>query len=225
MYTFSTQSLWFRKREEPWGREWRMLISVWNIHTSKSVAISEFLFSLFQNNSWCKTFHMKMSFTDKFIFMQIKLIFIWMVSHLDSFWNRGKRKLGNGLFGSRIVPRVISYPDLLTLREREHLVKSVSWHHVIMCQECDTLHNCACSAYRISNLESSLLTALVSRPLVKGNEDTGCESDCSSPEPAILCWPYHQSPRPPRSDWLISREKWQRPKHFVTMFWTTGSRS
>ena len=38
---------------------------------------------------------MKMSFTHKFIQMQIKLIFILNVSHLDSFWNRGKRQLGN----------------------------------------------------------------------------------------------------------------------------------
>ena len=26
-----------------------------------------------------------------------ELIFIWKVSHLDSFWNRGKRELRNGL--------------------------------------------------------------------------------------------------------------------------------
>ena len=25
-----------------------------------------------------------------------ELIFIWKVSHLDSFWNRGTRELGNG---------------------------------------------------------------------------------------------------------------------------------
>ena len=29
--------------------------------------------------------------------MQNKLIFIRMVSHLDSLWNRGTRELGNGL--------------------------------------------------------------------------------------------------------------------------------
>ena len=29
--------------------------------------------------------------------MQIKVIFIRMVSHLDSLWNRGTRELGNGL--------------------------------------------------------------------------------------------------------------------------------
>ena len=40
---------------------------------------------------------MKMSFTRMFIFMQIKLISIWMVSHEDSFWNRGKKQLGYGL--------------------------------------------------------------------------------------------------------------------------------
>ena len=30
-----------------------------------------------------------------------ELIFLWKVSHLDSFWNRGTRLLGIGLFGCR----------------------------------------------------------------------------------------------------------------------------
>ena len=40
-----------------------------------------------------------MSFTR----MQFKLIFIWMALHLDLFWNRGKRQLGNGLFCSVVL--------------------------------------------------------------------------------------------------------------------------
>ena len=56
------------------------------------------LLPLFQNESKCETFHMKMSFTHKSIRMQIILIFIWKISHLDSVWNRGRRQLGNGLF-------------------------------------------------------------------------------------------------------------------------------
>ena len=40
--------------------------------------------SLFQNKSKCETFHMNMSSACSFIFMQIKVIFIRMVSHLDS---------------------------------------------------------------------------------------------------------------------------------------------
>ena len=42
------------------------------------------LVPLFQNKSKCQTFHMKMSSACSFIFMQIKVIFIRMVSHLDS---------------------------------------------------------------------------------------------------------------------------------------------
>ena len=42
------------------------------------------LVPLFQNESKYETFHMKMSLTCSFIFMQIKVIFIRMVSHLDS---------------------------------------------------------------------------------------------------------------------------------------------
>ena len=62
----------------------------------------------FQNEIKCETFHMKMSSACSFIFLQIKVIFIRMVSHLDSLWDRGTRDLGNGLlaslnsFGSKI---------------------------------------------------------------------------------------------------------------------------
>ena len=55
------------------------------------------LVPLFQNESKCKTFHMKMSSACSFILMQIKVIFIRMVSHLNSLWNRDTRELGNGL--------------------------------------------------------------------------------------------------------------------------------
>ena len=56
------------------------------------------LVPLFQSESKCETFHMKMSSACRFIFLQIKVIFMRMVSHLDSLWNRGTRELGNGLF-------------------------------------------------------------------------------------------------------------------------------
>ena len=60
------------------------------------------LVPLFQNESKCETFHMQISFARSFIFMQIKVIFIRIVSHLDWLWNRGTRELGNGLFPSVI---------------------------------------------------------------------------------------------------------------------------
>ena len=41
---------------------------------------------------------MKMSFPYRLILMQMKVIFIRMVSLLDSFSNRGTRELANGLF-------------------------------------------------------------------------------------------------------------------------------
>ena len=53
---------------------------------------------LFQNESKCQTFHMKMSSACSFIFMQTKVIFIRMVSNLDLLWSRGTRELGNGPF-------------------------------------------------------------------------------------------------------------------------------
>ena len=46
------------------------------------------LLSLFQNESKCETFHIKMRSACSFIFTQIKVIFMIVVSHVDSFWNR-----------------------------------------------------------------------------------------------------------------------------------------
>ena len=42
------------------------------------------LVPLFQTEFKCETFHMKMSSARSFFFMQIKVIFIRMVSYLDS---------------------------------------------------------------------------------------------------------------------------------------------
>ena len=53
------------------------------------------LVPLFQNESKCETFHMKISSACSFIFMQI--IFRRMVSHLHSLSNRATRELGTGL--------------------------------------------------------------------------------------------------------------------------------
>ena len=73
-----------------------------------------------------------MSSTCSFIFMQIKVIFIIMVSHLDSLWNRGTRELGNGLFksASRLLVRFWNYSrdyslnctplDPITIKARLH---------------------------------------------------------------------------------------------------------
>ena len=33
--------------------------------------------------------------------LHAELIFMWKISHLDLFWNRGTRELGNGLHAER----------------------------------------------------------------------------------------------------------------------------
>ena len=53
-----------------------------------------FSLSLCQNECKCRTFHMEMSPAIKFIFMQIKLIFIREVLQEDLFRKRGTRELG-----------------------------------------------------------------------------------------------------------------------------------
>ena len=55
------------------------------------------LLPLFQNDSWCTTFVMEISLVCKTINMHIKLISVRKAVHQDSFWNRGKRQLRNGL--------------------------------------------------------------------------------------------------------------------------------
>ena len=54
----------------------------------------------FQSESKCETIHMKMTLNCMKMKLHVELIFIWKVSHLDSFWKRGTRELGNGLFCS-----------------------------------------------------------------------------------------------------------------------------
>ena len=81
------------------------------------------LVPLFQNECKCETFHMKMSSACSFIFMQIKVVFIRMVSHLDSLWSRSTRELGNPLFKRRaIFPWVYRHnnPQLIDQSERAH---------------------------------------------------------------------------------------------------------
>ena len=56
------------------------------------------LVPLFQSESKCETILMKMALICERIKLHAELIFIWKVLLLDSFWNRGTRELGNGLF-------------------------------------------------------------------------------------------------------------------------------
>ena len=52
---------------------------------------------LFQSESECETILMKMTLICMKMKLHAELIFIWQVSHLHSFWNRGTRELRNGL--------------------------------------------------------------------------------------------------------------------------------
>ena len=82
------------------------LHQVWKIRSfiwSKSIWCSNrpfpsSLVPLFQSESKCETILMKMTLICMKMKLHAELIFIWKVSHLDLFWNRGTRELGNGLF-------------------------------------------------------------------------------------------------------------------------------
>ena len=57
---------------------------------------------LFQSESKCESILRKMTLICMKMKLHPELIFIWKVSHLDSFWNRGTRELGNCPFQSKI---------------------------------------------------------------------------------------------------------------------------
>ena len=83
--------------------EWLIIMSDKSFVMSRNRPFPSSLVPLFQSESKCETFHMKLSSARSFFFMQIKSIFIRMVSHLDSPWNRGTRDLGNGLLALKRV--------------------------------------------------------------------------------------------------------------------------
>ena len=49
---------------------------------------------------------MKMTLICMKMKLRAELIFIWKVSHLDSFWNRGTRELGNGLYCKHLLASI-----------------------------------------------------------------------------------------------------------------------
>ena len=64
----------------------------------------------FQSESKCQTILMKMALLCMKMKLHAELIFIRKVSHLDSFWNRGTRELGNGLLSEcRLSDHVAVY--------------------------------------------------------------------------------------------------------------------
>ena len=85
------------------------------------------LVPLFQSESKCETFHMKMSSACSFFFMQIKVIFIRMVLHLDSLWNRGTRPIGNGLFLNFWTPML----EVWIYQFRYIKISGLSFHSLI----------------------------------------------------------------------------------------------
>ena len=80
---------------------------------------------LFQNEFKYEKFHMKMSSVCSFLFMQINVFFIRMVSHLDSLWNRGSRALRNGLF--HLHPSLVTSHPLLPLLTSDFSPPTHQW--------------------------------------------------------------------------------------------------
>ena len=95
---------------------------------------------LFQSESKCKTILMKMTLICMKMKLHAELIFIWKVSHLDSFWNRGTRELGDGLFARDSLYKVrfsldqqfrFEFPD----------ISSGKWYSILLEAVIEVLHS------------------------------------------------------------------------------------
>ena len=80
---------------------------------------------LFQNESTCETFLWKWVLHAVSFFMQIKVISVRLVSHLDSLWNGGARELRNGLLSSR------SHLWISIHIKRDLQIKMLNWNKVL----------------------------------------------------------------------------------------------
>ena len=79
----------------------KQLVIVFNYFLLEQCQIGHFRVPLclcFKMSHKYKTILMKMNFICMKMKLHAELIFIWKVSHLDSFWSRGTRELGNGYF-------------------------------------------------------------------------------------------------------------------------------
>ena len=86
--------------QEKWKRDYGFPFLGKHLHQNRP--FSSCLLPRCQNvSSIVRNHSMEINFTYRFIFMKIKLIFTWIVSHQESFWDRGKTQLGNGLLGSQ----------------------------------------------------------------------------------------------------------------------------
>ena len=84
---------------------WRHIVQIVQ-HRKRNRPFPSSLVPLFQSESKCETILMKMTLICKKMNLHAELVFIWKVLHLDSFWKRGARELGNGLFPSMSVKAV-----------------------------------------------------------------------------------------------------------------------
>ena len=75
----------------------QQIVSSWFSMSIVNRPFPSSLVPLFQSESTCETILMKMTLICMRMKLHAELIFIWKVSHLDSFRNRGTRELGNGL--------------------------------------------------------------------------------------------------------------------------------
>ena len=76
-----------------WQEQWKYFAQERNFSsTGKKIGHFRVFVSLFQSEFKCETIVMKMTLICMRMKLHAELIFIWKVSHLDPFWNRGTRE-------------------------------------------------------------------------------------------------------------------------------------
>ena len=66
--------------------------------------------------------------------LQAELIYVWKVSHFDLFWNRGTRKLGNGLLLTSVTSQPISICSKTKTKVIAWLLSTLNWKSLYLCE-------------------------------------------------------------------------------------------
>ena len=98
IFTFCRLKLNFWQTDLFWPEKHRSVIFLVNLRfILQNRPFPSSLVPLFQSESKCETILTEMTFICMKMKLHAELIFIWKVSHLDSFWDRGTRELWSGL--------------------------------------------------------------------------------------------------------------------------------
>ena len=114
---------------------------------------------LFQNESKCETILMKMTLICMKIKLHAELIFIWKVSHFDSFWNRGIRELRSGLLSQASYILEVKFESSIVFKVIYARLLRQYWKQCLPVMMCNVLLQCNQTKLKTQGLPVSLYPA------------------------------------------------------------------